>query len=55
VALSFIFCTITDEPEPPFLARVRADPDWRYVEIPFDHLALVTAPRETAEALLALV
>jgi pimeloyl-ACP methyl ester carboxylesterase len=52
---AFIFCTITSEAEPPFLARVRSDPAWRYVEIPFDHLAPVTAPRETAQALLALV
>jgi pimeloyl-ACP methyl ester carboxylesterase len=52
---AFIHCAVTDGPEPPFLARVRADPNWRYVEIPFDHLAPITAPRETAAALLELV
>ena len=52
---AYIHCTITDESERPFLARVRADPAWRYREISFDHLAPVTAPRETAEALFALV
>jgi pimeloyl-ACP methyl ester carboxylesterase len=43
------------DPEPAYLARIRADPAWRYREIPFDHVAPVTAPRETAAALLALV
>jgi pimeloyl-ACP methyl ester carboxylesterase len=55
VPRAFLFCTITSESEPPFLARVRSDPAWHYAEIPFEHLAPVTAPRETAEALLALV
>jgi pimeloyl-ACP methyl ester carboxylesterase len=55
VPRAYIHCAITSEPEPPFLARVRADRTWRYAEIPCDHLAPVTAPRETAEALLALV
>jgi pimeloyl-ACP methyl ester carboxylesterase len=52
---AYVRCTITDDPEPTFLARVQSDPAWRYVEIPFGHLAPVTAPRETAEALLALL
>jgi pimeloyl-ACP methyl ester carboxylesterase len=43
------------DPQPAFLARVQSDPAWRYVEIPFDHLAPVAAPRETAAALLALL
>jgi pimeloyl-ACP methyl ester carboxylesterase len=52
---AYLHCTITDGPEPPYLARVRADPRWRYVELPFDHLGPVSHPRETAEALIALV
>jgi pimeloyl-ACP methyl ester carboxylesterase len=52
---AYIHGSITNDPTPPFLDRVRADPRWRYREIPFDHLAAVTAPRETAEALLALL
>jgi pimeloyl-ACP methyl ester carboxylesterase len=55
VPRGYIHCTITNEPAPPFLARVRSDPRWRYREIPFDHLAPVTAPRETAEMLVSLV
>ena len=51
---TYICCTVTSEPDPPYLTRIRADPDWNYVEIPFDHLAPVTAPRETAMALAAL-
>jgi pimeloyl-ACP methyl ester carboxylesterase len=43
------------DPERAYLARVRDDPAWRYREIPVDHLAPVAAPRETAEALLALL
>lgn len=55
VPRTYIFCTVTSEPDPPYLTRIRADPNWHYVEIPFDHLAPVTAPRETAESLHALV
>jgi pimeloyl-ACP methyl ester carboxylesterase len=52
---AYVHCTATDAPEPLFLARIRTDSAWRYREIPFDHLAPVAAPRETAEALLALL
>jgi pimeloyl-ACP methyl ester carboxylesterase len=58
VSHSYVRCTAGHEPgdpEPPFLARIRDDPAWRYQEIPFDHLAPVAVPRETAEALLALL
>ena len=54
VPRAYIHCTITDGPEPPFFARVRADPSWRYAELPFDHLGPLSHPRETAEALIAL-
>jgi hypothetical protein len=38
-----------------FVAGLRADPNWRVVEVADGHLAPVTAPQLTAEALLSLV
>jgi hypothetical protein len=55
VPASYIRCTEQDEPEPAFLARIRSDPTWRFRELAADHMAPVTAPRETAEMLLSLV
>jgi pimeloyl-ACP methyl ester carboxylesterase len=55
VPRTYMHCTVTSEPDPPYLARIHADPEWHYVALPFDHLAVLTAPRETAEALRALV
>ena len=43
------------EPEPAYLARVRAEPGWRYRMLPANHLAPVTAPRATADLLLSLL
>ena len=36
----------------PFAERARADPTWRYRELPTGHDAMVTAPRELARLLL---
>jgi len=44
-----------DEPEPAFLVRARSDPNWSYREIAANHMAPVTAPRETAEVFLSLM
>lgn len=52
---AYVRCTVGDGSEPPFLARIQDDPRWRYVELPFDHLGPLSHPRETAEALIALV
>jgi pimeloyl-ACP methyl ester carboxylesterase len=57
---AFVFCTEGegDAPEGPTArnaARARSDPGWRYRELAENHLAPVTAPRATAEALLSLV
>ena len=35
--------------------RVRADPNWRVVELADNHLAPINSPQATAEALLALI
>jgi len=55
---AFIRCTLDRdpyEPEPAFLLRARSDSDWRYRELGANHMAPLTAPRETAELLLSLV
>jgi pimeloyl-ACP methyl ester carboxylesterase len=55
---AFVFCTEGKEPgfqSVATVARLRADPGWRYREIASTHLAPVTAPEETAAALLSLV
>ena len=40
-----------DEVEPPYLARVRADPSWRLVELAASHVAHVTAPEKLSATL----
>jgi thioesterase domain-containing protein len=55
---AYIFCTEDRDPgmpDPAYLARVRSDPAWRYRELTANHSAPITKPRETAEAILALV
>jgi pimeloyl-ACP methyl ester carboxylesterase len=43
----------TEEP-PPHVARVRADPAWRFIELDAGHVAHVTAPQKLTAALLDL-
>ena len=43
------------EPDPAFLTRARSDRAWRFCEVAANHLAPISAPRETAEALLNLL
>jgi hypothetical protein len=54
---TFILCTEGKEGEPPrqYESRVRADPDWRLVELAASHSAHVTAPRDVAAALRDVV
>lgn len=55
---AYIFCTEDrdpDSPDPAYLARVRADPTWRYRELTANHSAPITQPGETAAALLDLL
>ncbi len=55
---AFVRCTLDrdrDEPEPAFLLHARSDPGWHYRELAANHMAPVTAPRDTAEVLLSLV
>ena len=53
---TFVLCTEgkEDEVEPPYVARVRADPSWRLVELAATHTAHVTAPETLGRALLEL-
>ena len=44
-----------NEFEPPYVARVRADPSWRFVELAANHVAHVTAPEKLTATLLELV
>jgi pimeloyl-ACP methyl ester carboxylesterase len=56
---AFIFCTEgKGEVGDPFVttaSQVRSAPGWRYRELTENHLAPITAPQATAEALLSLV
>lgn len=55
---AFVFCTEGKEPGFQTIqtaAELRRNPGWRYRELAANHLAPVTAPRETAELLLRLV
>jgi pimeloyl-ACP methyl ester carboxylesterase len=55
---AYVLCTEgrdPDGPEPAFLRRARSDPGWRFREVAANHLAPISAPRATADALLALV
>jgi pimeloyl-ACP methyl ester carboxylesterase len=40
---------------PDYVRRLRADPDWSFVELAAGHAAHVTAPRQLADLLLGLV
>jgi len=40
------------EVEPPYVARVRADPSWRVVELAAGHTAHVTAPEKLSATLM---
>jgi pimeloyl-ACP methyl ester carboxylesterase len=44
---TFVLCTEGKEDwtEPPYVARVRADPSWQFVELAADHTAHVSAPQ----------
>ena len=60
VARTYISCADGKDPATDafFLrtqVRIRSEPGWRYVELAANHLAPVSAPRATAEALLSLV
>ena len=54
---TFVLCTEgkENEFEPPYVARVRADPSWRFVELAANHVAHVTAPEKLTATLLDLV
>jgi len=43
------------ESEPTFLTRIRSDPGWQYRELEANHLAPISAPQATVEALLSLM
>jgi pimeloyl-ACP methyl ester carboxylesterase len=51
---TFVLCTEgkEDEPEPPHVARVRADPSWRLIELAATHTAHVAAPELLSRTLL---
>ena len=53
---TFVLCTEgkEDEPEPPSVARVRADPSWRLIELAATHTAHVAAPELLSRLLLDL-
>jgi pimeloyl-ACP methyl ester carboxylesterase len=50
---TFVLCTEGKEEwtEPPYLARVRADPSWQFVELAADHTAHVSAPHALSQLL----
>ncbi len=50
---TYVLCTEGKEGEttPPYLARVRADPSWRLVELAASHVAHVTSPEKLSVAL----
>jgi pimeloyl-ACP methyl ester carboxylesterase len=51
---TFVLCTEDkeDEPEPPHVTRVRADPSWRLIELAATHTAHVAAPELLSRTLL---
>jgi pimeloyl-ACP methyl ester carboxylesterase len=51
---TFVLCTEGKEAEvePPYVARVRADPSWRVVELAAGHTAHVTAPEKLSATLM---
>jgi pimeloyl-ACP methyl ester carboxylesterase len=54
---TFVLCTEgkENEFEPPYVARVRSDPSWRFAELAANHVAHVTAPEKLTATLLDLV
>ena len=51
---TYIRCTvrdIDDEPEPPNITALRSAANWRFRELPFNHLALTYAPQDVAALL----
>ena len=54
---TFVYCSVGDVAvwASRMVARVRAEPGWRYRELATGHDAMITAPRELAELLLELV
>ena len=54
---TFLLCTEDKEDavEPPYVARVRADPSWRLIELAATHTAHVAAPELLSRVLLDLV
>jgi pimeloyl-ACP methyl ester carboxylesterase len=51
---TYLLCTEGKETEPPSVARVRADPSWRLVELAATHTAHVAAPELLSRTLLDL-
>ncbi len=53
----YVYCSEgkDGEPEPPYLSRVRSDPDWQWVELAAPHTAHVMAPEKLTATLLDLV
>jgi pimeloyl-ACP methyl ester carboxylesterase len=47
--------TAEEDPTVRIAERVRSDPDWTYLELSANHMALVNDPQATAEVLLSLV
>lgn len=58
VPRAYIRCTRTEAEsygqEPPYLAKVRNNPAWQYLELESTHFAMLAHPRELAELLLKL-
>lgn len=55
---AFILCTEEKPVGDPFVttaSQLRSAPGWRYRELAENHLAPITAPQATAEALLSFV
>jgi len=53
---TFVYCSVGDVAvwASRMVARVRAEPGWRYRELATGHDAMITAPRDLAELLLEL-
>jgi pimeloyl-ACP methyl ester carboxylesterase len=49
---TYLLCTEGKEAEPPSVARVRADPSWRLIELAATHTAHVAAPELLSRTLL---
>ena len=53
---TFVLCTEdkADEVEPPYVARVRADRSWQFIELAATHTAHVAAPEQLSSTLLEI-